>query len=361
MRWIILGIFSVAPLWGCTGIVRSAKNGDVVYARTMEFEAELLSFDLAYVPRKMSYTATTPSGQGSLRWKTRYSHVGFTPFGVPLLADGMNEKGLCCGAFYLPKFAKYQEPSSSGYNISQMDFVSWVLGSFATVAEALDALEDITVVGVEVPQWGFIAPLHFFLTDTSGETVIVEYVNGKKHVYEENLRTVTNSPGYDWHMLNAHNYIGLRALNLPPSYFNHIELLPFGQGSGGVGLPGDFSPPSRFIRALFLNMNTFHGEDGYEEVLYAFKILNQFCIPKGSVQEETKGKAFFSETQWTSAADTKEKLYYFHTVYNRCVSVVDIKKLDPNEKSVKMIKIDAPEYVEDVTGKLKHKKHRFSY
>ena len=341
----------------CTGIVRAARDGSVIFARTMEFEASFLSFDLVYVPRKIDYKGVTPKGLlTGMPWKTQYAHVGFAPFGLPLLADGLNEKGLSCGAFYLPGFAEYQPlpEHDLSHTISQIYFVSWALGTCATTAEVVQKLEDITVVGIEIPENALIPPLHYFLTDAGGHTVVIEYIGGELQVHSETLNTVTNAPGYAWHMTNARNYLGLRALNRDPLMINGQELAPLGQGTGGEGLPGDFTPPSRFIRAMFLNANVFHQNDGPREVLSAFKILNQFDIPKGSVRQRANGKAYYSVTQWTSAADTQGLAYYFHTQHNRAIRMVNLKELDPNAKKIHSLNVDTPQLVEDLSAHFKN-------
>lgn len=354
-KLLLLGIlffsFLQSHFFACTGIIRKAENGDWVFARTLEFGSDLLTFDLLFVPRGISYKGSTPSGDSGLSWSTKYGHVGFAPFDLPLLADGINEKGLVCAAFYFPGWAEFQKvkPEEASQSISNLDFVSWVLGNFATVPEALEAIKQVKVTGVVLKEWGFSPPLHFIIVDSKGNRVIIEYVDGTMKSYDAPLMTITNSPTYSWHETNARNYIGLRALNRPSIKINGKDLSQFSQGSGAIGLPGDFTSPSRFIRAGFFREVVFAGKTGSDEVINAFKILNQFDIPKGAVRENVEGKEVPEVTQWTSASDLSKRQYFFHTFSDRTLRMVDLNKVDLNGKSIKKIHVEEPQKIEDLS------------
>ena len=349
----VLVFASIEKIQGCTGIVHRAESGDWVYARTMEFGDNLLTFDLLFVPRGFNQTAMTTNGSPGFKWVTKYAFVGFNPFGLPIVGDGINEKGVACGCFYLPGWAEYEKAApGSASVISNLDFVSWVLGNFATVEEVRKALKQTKVVGVTYKSWGIVPPLHYMIADRKGDRAIVEYTGGTLKLYDGTLGVITNAPTYDWHVSNARNYIGLRALNEPSVMINDKELSQFGQGSGALGLPGDFTPPSRFIRAAFLNQVVLSGSDALSEILRAFKILNQFDIPKGAVKEIADGESRYDVTLWTSAADLSGKRYFFHTARNRAIQVVDLMKLELNGKNMKSISIDQPEAIANITDKL---------
>lgn len=340
-----------SSVFACTGIVQKAEDNSWVYARTMEFGANVLTFDLLYVPVDTDFVSQT--GQADSNWKTKYAHVGFSPFGLPLVADGVNEKGLAGGAFYFPGWASYQEVTDNNYKnvIANLDFVSWALGQFATVKEVREAIKNTKVVGIEFKTWGIVPPLHYVLVDASGDKIIVEYTKGAVNIYDMPLQTVTNSPPYPWHEINARNYIGLSAINDPSISINGDQLSQLGQGSGALGLPGDFTPPSRFIRASFLNSSVLKAKDALGNVNRAFRILNQFDIPRGSVREkEANGNVIYEETQWTSASDLKNLKYYFHSYHNRNVRSIDLKSLIENKATLKTVKIDQPETIQDISS-----------
>jgi choloylglycine hydrolase len=352
---MVFALVSQTSVEGCTGIVRTADNGDVVFARTLEFADSVFKFELSVIPRGIEYIGQTPDGQPGMKWKMKYATVGFTPFGLPLIADGMNEKGLAVGAFYFPGYAEYQKftQTKASKTLSQVDLPTWILGNFTKVSEVIAAIKDVNVVQVSPPALGLPPPLHYIVVDEEGNRLVIEYTNGTVKLHDAPLNVITNSPTYDWHTTNARNYIGLDALNRPAVNVDGKELSQLGQGSGAIGLPGDFTPPSRFIRAGFLNAAVYQGKNGSEEVGTAFKILNQFDIPKGSVREKHDGKVIPEVTQWTSASDLKGKKYYFHTQQNRAIRSLDFAHLDLNGTKVISIVVDQPEEIQDVSSKFK--------
>lgn len=357
--WIvcIACVLAFQSTHACTGIIRKATNGDTVFARTMEFSAEELAFNLSYVPRGIEYAGQTPSGQPGLKWKTKYAHVGFSPWDLPIIADGLNEKGVAAGLFYFPGWAKFQEPlaQDTSNTLSNIDLVSWVLGNFEKVSQVRDALKQVRVAGVVLKQWGVVPEVHYIVVDATGDRIVIEYVAGELTLYDAPIGVITNAPTYDWHQTNARNYIGLSALNSPATTIDGHELSQFGQGSGALGLPGDFTPPSRFIRAGFLNQVVYNGASGSEEIETAFKILNQFDIPKGAVKASLANHKLDEETQWTSASDLTARRYYFHTATNRTIKMVDLLQVNPNAKAITTVAIDDPETILDISPSLSKK------
>jgi len=356
---VLLFSFVLLPVNGqaCTGIRMETEEGDYIFARTLEFGAELLSYDLLSVPRNYQYVGQTPSGEPGMAWKTKYAHVGFNPFGMNLVGDGLNEKGLSCGVFFFPGYAEYKEVTEADYptTISCLDLASWILSTCVNVAEVRKRLPEINVCGVDMPEWGYVPPLHYIVADETGDAIIIEYTDkGKLNVYDNETNVITNSPAYPWHATNLRNYIGLSANNRPAIKLGGTEFPQLGQGSGAIGLPGDFTPPSRFIRAAFFASATYKGKNTKEGVEIAFHILNQFDIPKGSIREVKNGKVIADSTQWTSAADLTNRRYYYHTYHDRSIRVIDLNDLDLDAKDIKMIKdVQKPGEIVNVSGQLK--------
>lgn len=341
----------------CTGIVRKAEDGSVIYARTLEFGADLLSFNLLVSPRGYSYSRADQKNSSESVWQNKYGYVGFAPFGLPVVADGLNERGLSAGAFYMPGYAEFEKvpDAEQAKSISNVEFVSWVLGNFATVEELKKALKDTKVFGAVLPQWGFVPPLHFVVTDAAGASIVVEYIDSKQKIHDNAFGVLTNSPNYDWHTTNVRNYIGLSTLTHPAIEVNRQKLESFGQGSGAIGLPGDFSPPARFIRAVFLSNAAVKGKEAPNAISMAFKILNSFDIPEGAIRSEEQGKAAKDITQWTSAADLKNRKYYFHTYNNRNVRMVDLNKIPLDGKELATLEVTQPEKIEDLSSQFQQK------
>ncbi|MBL6972156.1 MAG: choloylglycine hydrolase family protein [Desulfobacterales bacterium] len=324
----------------CTGIRIKTKDGNYIFARTLEFGAGQMPFDLILVPRNHNYKGQTPSGKPGMIWRTKYAHVGFNPFGEPVVVDGLNEKGLACGSFLFPGCAGFENLAEKDYSraVSSIDLPSWILSTCASVTEVREQLPKILVCSIRMPKSDIMFDLHYFVTDETGNAIIIEYVDGKLNIYDNKVNVITNCPVYDWQTTNLRNYIGLKPLNNPAIKIDGTEFAPFGQGSGAIGLPGDFSPPSRFIRAVFLVQTAYQGKDLDEGIGIAFHILNQFDIPKGSIRDNDRGRIVSDSTQWTSAADLKNRRYFYHTYIDRSVRMIDLNELDLNAQNIKSIK-----------------------
>ena len=172
--------------------------------------------------------------------------------------------------------------------------------------------------------------LHYLVTEPSGKAVVIEYLNGDLKLFDAPLGVITNSPTYDWHEINLRNYLNLSAVALPSRKIEEMNFAPLGGGSGMIGLPGDFTPPSRFVRAVAFSKSARSTPTGEETVYELFRILDNFNVPLGAAEGEgeDKTKGMRSSTLWTSVWDTKNLVMYYHTQNNRRVRQVDLKKLD---------------------------------
>jgi len=336
----------------CTGLMFTLfPNGDsnnqyTFQARTMEFGPDVTGWRLISVPRGYPYASCRQKicGEGieGIKWTSLYQYVGMSPArpDLPLIdevTDGMNEKGLACGGFYHMGYEDYKKNPVSTRAIANTDFVSWVLSNFATVQELKDALSQrrVEVTQFTVPSCSgnsTCPQLHFAVTDAGGASVVVEFKGGEPIVFNS-IGVITNNPTYDWHTTNLNNYIGLQALSRESGIFYNRSYNKLGNGTGAIGLPGDFTPPSRFVRAMFFlttSMPSYTSPD--EGVARAFRILNQFDIPVGSiVAPSPTGQGMIQDsTMWTSLSDTKRRRYYFHTQTNRTVRVIELDKLPKN-------------------------------
>lgn len=337
----------------CTGIQLVAADGTVVYARTLEFAVDIHS-DVIMVPRGYARIGSTPDGKEGLKWKVKYASIGANGLGMPLIFDGLNEKGLAIGLFYFPTTAGYLPYSvgDAGKTIAPWEMGSWILDNFASVEEVKANASKIVVAEVVFKDWGFVPPVHFVVHDASGKSIVIEYVGGKLNVHENPLGVMTNSPTFDWHMTNLRNYVNFSLTNVPPVQVGPIKLVPFGQGSGMLGLPGDFTPPSRFVRAVAFSQSLLPSKTGTDAILQAFHILNNFDLPKGALREDEKdshGNILADYTVWTSANDLKTKRFYFRTYQNSQIRMVDLTKMNLDAKDITKISMQGDEVVKSVT------------
>ena len=349
-------ILAAAPAVACTGITVKAQDGAVVHARTMEFGVELDS-QVLIIPRGYALEGSGPGDTPGLTWKAKYAALGMNAFGLSAIADGMNQKGLAAGMFYLPGFAKYQKASAADQAkcLAPWNVVTWVLTNFASVAEVKAALPQVKVWPASMPKMGpDPLTLHYIVTDKAGNSLVVEYVGGKLHLYDNPLGVITNSPPFDWHLLNLRNFVSLSANNVPQLKLKGMTLYPTGQGSGMTGLPGDVTPPARFVRAVAFTQAVLPSPDGEEAVMSALRLLNSFFISKGMARDyDAKGKATYDITEWMDACDLKNLKFYFATYDNLTPKVVDMNKLDLNATKLQRIPITSGPRFTDVTGLVK--------
>ena len=153
-------------------------------------------------------------------------------------------------------------------------------------------------------------------------------------VSENKLGVLTNSPEFHWHMTNLRNYINLTPKNVPPLKIDGLVLAPFGQGSGMVGMPGDFTPPSRFVRAAIFSLTATPVNDANEAVFQVFHLLNQFDIPVGLAREVTNGVIYSDYTLATVVRDPHNMKYYFRTYEDQTIRGVDLNSFEKEGKDI---------------------------
>jgi choloylglycine hydrolase len=357
----LLGVaFMPSTALACTSLALKAEDGATVYGRTMEWGTFDLNSRLVIVPRGHEFQGHTPDGKPGHQWEAKYGVVALDMVEKDYFSDGMNEKGLVVGVLYHPGFAEYQsyDPEKANISMGPTDFPNYVLTQFATVEEVREGLKNIRVVPVPEPVLGGIpAPLHLMVVDKSGKAIVVEYLKGELNVFDNPLRVLTNAPSFDWHMTNLRNYVNLSAVALPAKKIEDLDFAPLGAGSGLIGIPGDYTPPSRFVRAVAYSQTARKTPNGDEAVYEVLRIMDNFNLPLGSAEgpdanpEHLKGMR--SSTIWTSAADTRNLKYYYHTQHNRQVRMVDLKRIDfsPRKEGIKRFPLDRQksQNIEDVT------------
>ncbi|MBA4015636.1 MAG: choloylglycine hydrolase [Pirellula sp.] len=343
--------FVSSPAPACTGITITPRDGSVIFARTLEFASDMQS-NVLIVPRGQEYVGTAPGDKPGLRWTSKYGVVGTNAFGMPVTLDGLNEKGLHVGLFYFPGFAKYQDVPEEALSktLAPWELGIYLLGTCADTAEAAAAAKSVFVGAAVQKDMGFVPPAHFIVTDAVGKSIVLEYVDGTLILRDNPLGVITNSPTFDWHLTNLSNYVSMTSKNIEKVDLAGKEIRGLGQGSGMLGLPGDFTPPSRFVRAVAFTQAALPVEKAQDGVLQAFHILNQFDIPKGSARGVEQGREVADYTQWTAAADLKNLRYYFRTYDNSRIRMVDLKTADFAAPAIKTVAMKGEEQIEDVTG-----------
>ncbi len=333
LGFILLIGTCVDSVHACTGIRLIATDKGVVYGRTMEWGAFDLNSRVAIIPRGYSFTGLTPDGENGKKWKAKYGVVGLDMLGKDYLADGMNEKGLAVGLFYHPGFASYTsyEKDKADISIAPNDVVSFILSQFATIDEVRQGMSEVRVVPVVEEALGIPVYAHWMVTSPEGESIVIEFFDGEMKIFENPLGVITNAPSFDWHMTNLRNYLNLSAVALPDKKIDDLDFAPLGGGSGMIGLPGDFTPPSRFVRAVAWTQTARPTGTSSETVYEIFRILDNFNVPLGAAEgsdSPSSTEGMRSSTIWTTAWDLSEHVLYYHTQNNRRVRALDLKELD---------------------------------
>jgi choloylglycine hydrolase len=345
---VVIFAFVASDAPACTGITIKPRDGSIIFARTLEFATDLKS-SIIVVPRGREYVGRAPGDKPGLHWKTKYGTIGANAFGMPVVVDGINEKGLSVGLFYFPGFAKYQEVKAGdvGRALAPWEIGSFLLGTCADVKEAVAAAKSALVGEVVQKDMGVVPPVHVIVTDASGKSVVLEYVAEGLKVHDNPLGVMSNAPTFDWHMTNLSNYVTMSPKNVVEIDLAGNEIKGLGQGSGMLGLPGDFTPPSRFVRAVAFSKTALPVEKAKDGVLQAFHLLNQFDIPRGAAEGIEHGKEVADYTLWTSAADLKNLRYYFRTYENSRIRMVDMKAMDLDAPDIRTISMQGGEQIED--------------
>ncbi len=340
--------------WACTGIQLNAKDGSHINGRTVEFG---MSLDLAglIIPRNYEFKGSLPDGTTGLVYRSKYAAVGGNTFGSPAIVDGLNEKGLSIGMFYFPGYAGYTNVTQQNKNhaLSPVDFPNWILTQFATVDEVKAGVKSVVIVPTIPKGWPGLPPFHYVVYDKSGKSITIEPVNGQIKIYDNPLGVLTNSPGFDWHLTNLSNFINLSPLNAPSETIDGLKLKQFGEGSGLHGLPGDFTPPSRFVRAAVYETTALPSDNAPQAVMQAFHILNQFDIPVGSVRAEMGNKIIPEYTLATTVKDPQNLIYYFRVYEDQTIKMINLNKFDLNAKTLKTVSMAGTQPVVDVSATAK--------
>jgi choloylglycine hydrolase len=246
--------------------------------------------------------------------------------------EGLNEAGLGAGLFYFPEYGEYApyEETKRSQVVSDMQLVAWILSNFSTIEEVKDGMQEIQVIGTD-PR---ASTVHWRITEKSGKQVVMEIINQKVVFYDNPLGVLTNSPEFTWHLTNLNNYVNLSSGSINHRQVGSLSLNAFGGGSGLHGLPGDMTPPSRFIRAAFFQSTAPALATTEASVVQAFHILNNFVIPVGvQFADPHQVPNMPSATQITIASDLRNQRLYYRTMYDSSIRCIDLKTI--NFKRVK--------------------------
>ena len=312
----------------CTGLALETKDGLHLFGRNMDIEYSF-NQSIIFIPR--NFKCVNKSNKKELTTKYTVLGMGTIFDDYPTFADGMNEKGLGCAGLNFPVYVSYSKEDIEGKtNIPVYNFLLWVLANFSSVEEVKEALKNANIVDIPISENIPNTTLHWMISDITGKSIVVEQTKEKLNVFDNNIGVLTNSPTFDWHVANLNQYVGLRYNQVPEFKLGDQSLTALGQGTGLVGLPGDFTPASRFIRVAFLRDAMIKNDKDSIDLIEFFHILNNVAMVRGSTRTVEEKSDL---TQYTSCMCLEKGIYYYNTYENNQINAIDMNKenLDGNE------------------------------
>lgn len=346
-----ISFVGLEPLEACTGTQLRAEDGSVLYGRTLEWGSFEMNSRVAVVPRGHAFVGKTPDGKPGVSWKAKHGFVAVDLLLKDLFADGMNEAGLSAGLFYHPGFCEYApyDPEKAGSSLDVTGILAYVLSQATNIEESRALLGKVRMVPIVEPTFGLAPPAQMIINQPDGKSIVVQWLKGKTVITDNPLGVITNAPTFGWHLTNLRNYLNLSATSLPDKAIGELNLAALGGGTGFIGMPGDFTPPSRFVRATAFSKSARKTADGPETMYELFRVLDNFNAPASSVEGTGGAESanLRSGTLWTTAWDMKNRVFYYHTQHNRRVRKLDLKRIDFTQKGIRRRALD-PKKVQDI-------------
>lgn len=248
----------------------------------------------------------------------------------PLYYDAVNENGLGMAGLLFSGNAVYSHEKQEGKdNIATFEFIPWILGQCKTVDDAKKLLKRINLTDEGFSDKLQPSPLHWMIADRD-KSIVVEAVKEGVKIYDNPVHVLTNNPVFDYHLTNLKHYMGLTSEEPSNLFARDIELVPFSRGMGAIGLPGDLSSTSRFVKAAFTRMNSLCGDSEEESISQFFHILGAVNQQRGCVRMKTevngKCKEVYEKTIYSSCCNATKGIYYYTTYNNSCITAVDMHK-----------------------------------
>ncbi|MBQ7986384.1 MAG: choloylglycine hydrolase [Clostridia bacterium] len=255
--------------------------------------------------------------------KTHYAMIGVAKIdnGFPLYYDATNEAGLSIAGLNFPENAVYFKPEQCLNNIAPFEIIPYILGKFKSVREVSDFLKEVNISDIAYNDDFPLSPLHWIIADEK-EAITVESVKDGLKIYENSIGILTNNPPFCYQMFNLNNYAHISACNPEKNFSKNVPYSAYSRGLGGLGLPGDFSSMSRFVRAVFAKSLSVCDTDDMDSISQFFHILSYVEQVRGCVKVNDKDEI----TVYSSCCNATKGIYYYSTYQNRCIRSVDMHK-----------------------------------
>ena len=308
----------------CTAI--TFKTNDFYFGRTLDIECSY-NEEITITPRKYPFKFRHKSVRDN-----HYAIIGmaYVVDDFPLYYDAVNEKGLAMAGLNFVGNAVYESPMYNIDNVAQFELIPWILSQCASVSEARQKLKNLNITKTPFNDNLPVAELHWLIADEN-ESITVESVSDGIKIYENPVGVLTNNPPFELQMHYLNNYMKLSPKSPSNEFSDKISLTTYSRGMGAIGMPGDLSSSSRFVRAAFTKLNSVSAEDEMSSVSQLFHILGSVEQVRGCCEVEDK----YEITAYTSCINADKGVYYYTTYDNHQINAVYMKK--DNLESDKLI------------------------
>lgn len=308
----------------CTAITYKTK--DFYFGRTLDYEISYED-EVTITPRNYEFNF-----RHKQNIKNHYAIIGmaYVTENYPLYYEAVNEKGLGIAGLNFVGNAQYNKKIKGKDNITQFEFIPWILSQSTTVKEAKKLIEKINFLDEPFSTNLPLAQLHWIISD-SIESITVEAVKDGIKIYENPVGVLTNNPTFDKQMFELNNYMNLSTKSPKNTFAKSLNLEKYSRGMGAIGLPGDLSSQSRFIRAAFVKMNSVSKEEEKESVSQFFHILNSVEQQRGCCELDD---GIFEITIYTSCCNASKGIYYYTTYDNHQITAIDMHKENLNSENL---------------------------
>jgi len=302
----------------CTAATYRTKN--FYFGRTLDYEHSFRE-EVTVSPRNLPFHFRN----GKLLAE-HYALIGmaYVTDNTPLYFDAVNEKGLCMAGLNFVGYAHYHEPAKDMNNIAQFEFIPWILGQCDSVDQARNMLEKTNITDWSYSDQLAASQLHWIVSDRT-ESITVESIKDGLKVYDNPVGVLTNNPGFPEQMHQLSNYMHLSPRTPENRFAPGISMNVYSRGMGALGLPGDLSSQSRFVRAAFVKMNSISGDSEEESVSQFFHILASVDQQRGCCVLDNDANV---TTVYTSCCNADRGIYYYTTYDNHQISCVDMHRVD---------------------------------
>lgn len=303
----------------CTAV--TYKTNDHYFGRNLDLEYSY-NETVTITPRNYVFNFRQ---MGKMESHFALIGMAFVSGGYPLYYDATNEKGLSIAGLNFPEYAEYKPYREGKDNITPFELIPWILGQCETVPEAENLLQRINIFSENFSKELPLSPLHWIISDAE-RSITLESVKTGIKIYDNPVGVLTNNPTFDYHLFNLNNYMSLTngdSENTFAGQNGNLELKRYSRGMGAIGLPGDASSMSRFVRAAFVKMNSVSGRSEQESVSQFFHILKSVEMQRGCVKV---GKEQYAVTLYTSCCNTNRGIYYYSTYDNSRICAVNMHK-----------------------------------